>query len=1195
MKRHFTCVLAWLLLSAFNSLGLNLSGTITQNLSLSGKVEVSGQVNVRPGVTISVLPGTALIMAGGASIIADSAILDFQGSAAAPVLIYAQHQGQNWGKIEAKNATAEIRARFVHASAGQFKIKSLASGIFEDSYLYDYYQNDFPILLTEDASQLNFRRCVVSNYYEVNFIRTVAIVEDCLFQFMTADGIDFDNSPPGTILRNSTLRYGRGTNIDAVDFGKINFGGTGSVGLVENCFIHDISDKGISIGEGALDVEVTGTLFINCGSGISVKDNSFGRLHNNTIVDCNHGIELVEKNPGLGSGHAYVYNSILWNNVVPVYMNSTSTLQLSYSAVQGMPADSILKIYNADPRFRDVANGNYDLLDLSPYVLAGIDSVRLGAVFPNGSHLVPLQHLHLGFPNAFSTFLAGDTIQIAWYASPGLVSLALSFSSDEGASWQEIARGISADALQYTWILPNIYSSRCQIKVALESDPKVAAWNYLPFKIFPDTLHGVHVQYSIPAGYYTQALQLQLIAQPGDKIYYTLDGSDPTDRSSLYTASIPLSFDSIPAGFPEQDITASESAHPPYSYVRTSPVSHIGPNYVYWIPPSGTLFKAGIVKARIYREGVGLGPVETKSYFLHPRMLSQRYTLPVISLNTDPANLFDYYNGIYIPGAAFTGYSFTGNYEMKGRASERPAHFEYFDERGRLQISQNVGIRVRGEWIRSLGQKALTVYARQEYDEQNTFDYRFFDDVLYPGTKITQDKYKRIVLRNSGNNWIREQATMCRDAYIQSLFSGMNLKYQAARMSVLFINGEYWGLHDIRELNDHRGLEFHYGVEPDSIIMMEDNLDGLYQLIYGNDGDVQDFHRMRNFILNSDLNISSNYDSLKSMLDIENFADYWIAAIFTNKINMDHNKAYWKYRNGKPAPGVSVWKDGRWRFVANDHDSGFEIADFDNLDFLRRNMADGLLDGMLRCKAFSDYFLMRFTDLMNAHFKTSTMQKKLDAFYQLLQPEMEEHVQRWGRPASYADWQAGMHSLYDYAEDRPAYQREHLRLGFGMGGGLDLELKVNDPLSGYVRVNTLLVNPTLPGVNQPVYPWSGIYLKDQQIELEAIPYSGYRFVRWKEPDDPNSILHFEMDGAISLTAEFARNVQPAAGNFSVYPNPANTNVVYFAPQESIRVYDVSGKLLMQAEHVQTLDISSLSNGVYFIENNFGERIKLVRL
>ncbi|MBL0257858.1 MAG: right-handed parallel beta-helix repeat-containing protein [Bacteroidetes bacterium] len=253
------------------AIAVTLQGTISSNLSLSGSVEVIGDVNISSNVTLIFEEGAILNLHAGASLIGnDGAKITFSGSASKPIQLNPV-DGKNWGKVEVNGSGGHLEVHHVQSGMGQFRIMANASAVIEDSYFHDYFQGDNPIIFSEDASSVDIRRCKISNYYEVNLVRTLSVVEDCLLQFMTADGIDFDNSPPGTTLRRSTLQYGRGFNIDAIDFGKVNFTGNGSVALVDQCIVHDISDKGVSVGEGALDVTIHGSVFYNCGAGVAVK------------------------------------------------------------------------------------------------------------------------------------------------------------------------------------------------------------------------------------------------------------------------------------------------------------------------------------------------------------------------------------------------------------------------------------------------------------------------------------------------------------------------------------------------------------------------------------------------------------------------------------------------------------------------------------------------------------------------------------------------------------------------------------------------------------------------------------------------------------------------------------------------------------------------------------------------------------
>ncbi|HNQ61048.1 MAG TPA: CotH kinase family protein [Bacteroidia bacterium] len=1185
------------LIFSFVATAINLSGNITANTVLAGKINVTADVVVSSGTSLTFLDGATLIMSEGVSIIGRSgSSLIFSGSMHSGIEIKSSVAGTYWGKIEAEGSNATLEMDHVSIQGGHLNIISNARAILEDCSFRHYFVGDIPIIRAENAADFQMRRSIISNYYEVNIISSPALIEDCIFQFMTADGIDFDNSPSATILRRSVFRYGKGTNIDAIDFGKVDFMGNGSIGLVQQCLVHDISDKGVSIGEGAQEVSVEGCLFYNCGAGIAVKDNSYGRIYNNTFVNNDFAIELVEKNPGLGGGHGYTYNNIFRDNASSFYLNSTSTIEVRYSNYEDAVYDTLNYNFNSDPMFVDPVNRNYQLREYSPCIAAGLNEMTIGAYFPVGTEIPVMPKLQLGVPNSISVYSAGDTVNLSWSCDslPGTVSLL--FSDDMGDNWQTIATGIDASLRQYTWYVPAIYSTRCKIKISADINPAIQSENYIPFTISPLLNDSYLPDFSVPAGYYNSEINLTLSSQAGDIIYYSLDGSDPSDRSLLYSSPIRLASDSIPAGQAEQNITASNGPKQPYSYIRTAPVWQNGPNPAIWYKPGGAIKKANVVKARIYRPGVGLGPTVTKSYFVDSQMLNGRYTLPVTSLVTDPKNLFDFYSGVYIPGVDFTGYSFTGNYERKGRANEKPGHIEYFSPNGRNEFSKNIGFRIRGEWIRSLGQKALTIFARSEYDEQNEFDYELFPGLLKPGTKIVQNKYKRFVLRNAGSEWGWDINTMCLDMLCQSLFDKLDLKYQAGNPTVVFLNGEYWGLHNIRELNDKRGLEFSYGVNPDSVIMMEDNFDGPFQIVEGFDGDVQEFYNLRNFILQNDLNIPANYDLVKELMDIDNFIDYWAATVFANKQNTDHNTSYWKLRNGHPGPGVAEAFDGRWRWMANDFDSGLNNPADDNLGAIIYMMKDSLLKRLLTSNEFRLNFINRFADLLNSNFSTNHFIRRINYYQDLLDPEIEEHIARWGTPLNKSLWEQTLDRFRLFATERPIHQRDQIMTRFNVPDQHELIVDVSDRAMGTIQVNSLKINQALPGVDTQVYPWKGTYFENVPVSVSAQPYSGYKFFMWAETGETNPNLILDLQSDISRTAVFRWDPNESIFTKSIFPNPLKGSVLNIVTASQISIYDLTGRLILETkDEVYSVDLTNLNAGVYLVRLNGGDAISFVKL
>ncbi len=179
--------------------------------------------------------------------------------------------------------------------------------------------------------------------------------------------------------------------------------------------------------------------------------------------------------------------------------------------------------------------------------------------------------------------------------------------------------------------------------------------------------------FSHERGYYNSSFELILNSvDSGAEIYYTIDGSIPTENSRLYEGSISI-----------RDRTEDSNV---YSMIRTNNVSA---GLDIWYPPSGNIFKGTVVRARCYKEGAEPSIVITHSYFVSNDMFN-RYQLPIISLSTDSLNFFDDSMGIYVPGVGYKeNIDETGNYFMTGDLWERPVYFELFEKDGIAKIFQN--------------------------------------------------------------------------------------------------------------------------------------------------------------------------------------------------------------------------------------------------------------------------------------------------------------------------------------------------------------------------------------------------------------------------------------------------------------------------------------------------------------------------
>jgi hypothetical protein len=156
----------------------------------------------------------------------------------------------------------------------------------------------------------------------------------------------------------------------------------------------------------------------------------------------------------------------------------------------------------------------------------------------------------------------------------------LEFSSDNGQTWSSIAQNINAASGSYQWTVPNIYSSKCLVKVSDASNGSTWSMQFVPFKIIPNGVKSGLPSFSYSAGYYTNPISLELSGIPGSKIYYTLDGSEPTDLSPEYVQPLNIEHHSLDSSYwtSEQNISATHAPQFPLTYIRTAPIYQTGPS-----------------------------------------------------------------------------------------------------------------------------------------------------------------------------------------------------------------------------------------------------------------------------------------------------------------------------------------------------------------------------------------------------------------------------------------------------------------------------------------------------------------------------------------------------------------------------------------------------------------------------------------
>lgn len=604
--------------------------------------------------------------------------------------------------------------------------------------------------------------------------------------------------------------------------------------------------------------------------------------------------------------------------------------------------------------------------------------------------------------------------------------------------------------------------------------------------------------FSQKGGFYTEGFGLEVsTTMPGASIYYTLDGSVPGDDAPAYSG--PITIESR-LGEPN-DI----------SLIPTNDNPDPGPPYFEgWMPPAHEVQKASVVRAVVKKENFIDSRVVTQTYFVDA-LGAARYSLPVFSLNTDRDHLFDPETGIYVPG----NYN---NMFRRGADWERPVHLAFFEKDGSLAFSADMGVRIHGGTTRSRPRKSLRLYARGEYGDS------WLNYALFPEKEI--DQYKRFILRNSGNDW---DQSVFRDGFMQYLARDLHVETQYYRPAILFINGEYWGIHNIRDRYDQHYIYSHYGLEAHEMVVLQNNA----EFAYGNPEGVFHYNSMRSFISNNNMAHEPHMDHVKTLMDTESFIDAQVTNIFI--MNTDwpgNNLNYWR-RMGDFEEGAAVGMDGRWRWHILDTDFGFGLNFFYvpgvNQGPAHNTLAMAvdpggpswpnppwstmLLRKLLTNQGFRRDFINRFADLMNTTFREGEVVAVIDSIETALYPEMQEHIHRWRRPLDMNEWQENVQVMRDFALLRPDYVRRHIISQFQLNGTLELELGVNDIVMGRIRLNTIL--PELDG------RWTGIYFQGVPVTLEALPSKGFRFSHWSGANTGNGeSLVLTLHGNAALTAHF---------------------------------------------------------------------------
>ncbi|MBS3788296.1 CotH kinase family protein [Candidatus Bipolaricaulota bacterium] len=471
---------------------------------------------------------------------------------------------------------------------------------------------------------------------------------------------------------------------------------------------------------------------------------------------------------------------------------------------------------------------------------------------------------------------------------------------------------------------------------------------------------------SIGRGFYEKPVTVKLRSPDNSKLYYTLAGTVPTKASRQYSKPLVIE-------------------------------------------------ETKVLRVRAFKDGRIPSEVLTRTFFI-----GQSHSLPVLSLVTDPANLWDKNTGIYTEGH----YPALPNYSQRGEDWERPVAVEFYEEDKTPGFAVDAGVRIHGASSRTYPKKSFRIYFRGRYEEK-VLNYPVFREARFNKPNLSQ--FRRLIIRSAGGGGSRARPRL-RDPLMHALWAEEGGLISAKRTVFVYLNGEQWGIYNIRERIDEYYLASNYGVEDADLIKAS----------RAEEGDVSHWNKTLDFFESSNLRDESSYARAQELIDVENFTDFWIFQIYSANVDIDGNLITYRSRSDQ----------GKWHWIMWDMDMALSLypvatVSHNTLAWHTRetsrpdyghDWADGdlripmMLRKLLKNEEYRNYFINRFVHLLNTTLHPDHVIATIDDLASIIEPEIPLELERWSDEwgGSVKEWQANLDGLRDFSRQRPQYLRHHI-------------------------------------------------------------------------------------------------------------------------------------------------------------------------
>ena len=509
--------------------------------------------------------------------------------------------------------------------------------------------------------------------------------------------------------------------------------------------------------------------------------------------------------------------------------------------------------------------------------------------------------------------------------------------------------------------------------------------------------------------------------------------------------------------------------------------------------------KTKVIRAKLFCDG-WLSPMSTaQSYIFHPKEI----TLPIFSVQTNDKYLNDKEIGLFANN--------NSKEDKKTHDWRRPVMIEFFPAEGNNSAFNQLGeTRIQGGQSRSNALKSMVFYANKRFDpDHKRYSYEFFPDQK-PG--ITE--FKSFSLRDGGNDF---GDLYFRDLIIQrTMADHVDLDWQAGHSAVLYINGEYMGMLNIRERSNEDNIYSNYnGLEDIDMVEIShekvDNVDQFLEEFKGSEDET--FYNAFKAFYSEKGHTKAEYEQ---WMDVSEYLNIMIMNLFYGNIDFPGNNiVFWRPNDDDTESGLPKI----WRFIVKDTDFGLGLYNrqnnYNTIDLLYHpekypndnwaftEPATLLIKNMLEDKGILDMFIDKCCVYMGDFMNGKGTGETIDLIKAEAMEEFVAHRDKynsgwgwWGPVDNRSDIENKFNAAKQWAEGRPNNFYKHIGDKWNLGTAFPVTIN-----KGVVELpETVTVN----GIKLSEGVFDGKFFPNRQLTITATAPEGKTIAGWKVTTTPTS-------------------------------------------------------------------------------------------